>query len=516
MTALALLGMRGLAVIHRLCFAAQGGVEGPQVEMAMALSPPACQGAPNSYTDCTPHACPKTRRPGTPQLISIPATKLCQGLFPVLLAITLAAASPGPSPAPAANTPQDGLGKRSTQVLVRYYQDAEDWALKCLVLLSLGEHWHPVGTPMIVDALNSKDKRLRCFGFEALHRTRDDVLQAIASREFTEDLIRNQLRSKNKFYRQRVTAILSRIAPDQEISKVTGWTRWWGKARISYEAKPWPTLPKAKKSHGDRKTSTVPFIAKAFDLQASGLDVAIVIDTTGSMQRTIDQSRDALEEIVAMLSGIAPKFRIGLVHYRDMGDMGGGARMLEALTPNVKKVKARLAKMRAGGGGDIPERVEKGLEIALGREMRWKRSANKVIILIGDAPPHPEAIDVAVKLAKDAYENPMMRPQKGPTTGEKKKKATVPPFVTSAIAIGEPPEPSFRRIAEAGGGAFVRIEAGRGRGKGGAGGKKAGKGMHGSRAIVGHILSLSFGTKWQKRMDEFVRLYYEFRDGGGF
>lgn len=388
---------------------------------------------------------------------------------------------------------------------------------------------------MVLDALRHKDRRLRVYAVEALRRTRPDVLTAVADAKLVDWLVKKGAKSKNSKLRASVFEVLTHVAPDVDAKKPSDWTRWWGKTRKAYAPTEWPKIERSKNSE-EGKTSTAPFVAKAFDLQAAGLDVVVAIDSTGSMQQTIDSARDALDNIVAILAGIAPKFRVGLVHYRDLGELTDGAQMLEPLTKDVEKVEKKLGRLVAGGGGDFPERVEKGLALAFHRDMKWKRTANKVVVLIGDAPPHPEAIETAVELARRAHKDPGRVGRSGPSTGSKKK--AIPPYITSAISIGGGASEAFRQIADAGGGAFAQMRGARGQGRGGGGGRgrrgrpdgggprggrAGGGGERGprnsgssSRAIAGHILSMSFGPRWRKRMDEFVEIYFEYRDAGAF
>lgn len=63
-----------------------------------------------------------------------------------------------------------------------------------------------------------------------------------------------------------------------------------------------------------------------------------------------------------------------------------------------------MSRVNASGGGDYPEDMFAGLELAL-MNFDWRHQANKVIVLVGDAPPqfyrtnfdHRDAIDVAVE-----------------------------------------------------------------------------------------------------------------------
>lgn len=118
------------------------------------------------------------------------------------------------------------------------------------------------------------------------------------------------------------------------------------------------------------------------------LDVAFVIDTTGSMGDEIDRLKKTLDLIHFRLAHLDPAadVRFGLVEYKDRGDDFVTRRI--PFTSDVETFRASLANLRAYGGGDEPEDVQAGLEEALHR-LQWRdEQAVKVAFLIGDAPPH--------------------------------------------------------------------------------------------------------------------------------
>ncbi len=55
-------------------------------------------------------------------------------------------------------------------------------------------------------------------------------------------------------------------------------------------------------------------------LRKVGLDVALVIDSTGSMQNVIDDMKDRLSTLVGTMQRLVPTARIGAVAYRDRDD----------------------------------------------------------------------------------------------------------------------------------------------------------------------------------------------------
>ncbi len=119
------------------------------------------------------------------------------------------------------------------------------------------------------------------------------------------------------------------------------------------------------------------------------IEVAFVLDTTGSMSGLIEGAKQKIWSIAnEMASGQpAPEIRVGLLGYRDRGDRYV-TRFFD-LTADLDAVYAELSAFRAEGGGDTPESVNQALNEAVTR-MSWSRGSQvyKVVFLVGDAPPH--------------------------------------------------------------------------------------------------------------------------------
>lgn len=122
-------------------------------------------------------------------------------------------------------------------------------------------------------------------------------------------------------------------------------------------------------------------------------DVVFAIDTTGSMKDDIQTLRK--EWIPAMFEKIKEfkSLRIGLLLYRDYGDtykwMNLPVKKFE-FTDRVENLRKNLNGFYIHGteGGDIPEAVYEALFASL-EYYKWRAEAERKIILIGDAEPHP-------------------------------------------------------------------------------------------------------------------------------
>jgi len=397
-----------------------------------------------------------------------------------------------------------------TESLVAVYQRTESWPVKALALLALGERWHPKGAEIVADALRSTDHRLQAYAIETLRTTPPAHLRCVLVPDLLSALIRMQLRETNPRVRVHLLLVLARTFPRAGAVTRHGWQQWWRETKDTYAPRPWKERPPP--DAGETKTVPAPSILdRAFDLSQGGIQLVLVVDTTGSMQPLIDAVRAGLRDVFAFLSGITTDFELGLVHYRDVGDLASkdeesaGADVLSRLTTDVAQVRKRLDKIVAGGGGDMPERVSAGLWLALQRKVGWKAEANKMVIILGDAPPH--AIERTAKLAQEARQDPdaLLQPKRRVVTGPRRGPRTRP-FLTSAVAVGQMGPAhvtmrAFRRISEAGGGAYVAFST-------------QGETRQVTTDIVKRLVELSFGQRYLKEARRLVDIYFAYRDAG--
>lgn len=116
------------------------------------------------------------------------------------------------------------------------------------------------------------------------------------------------------------------------------------------------------------------------------VDIAFVLDTTGSMSEEINAMRDTLAKIATRLKSLNVKPRVALVEYRDRGD--DFVTRTTQMTTDLEGLSARIAGLSANGGGDTPEHVNEAIRVAVGG-LKWKASSvARLVFLIGDAPPH--------------------------------------------------------------------------------------------------------------------------------
>jgi hypothetical protein len=128
------------------------------------------------------------------------------------------------------------------------------------------------------------------------------------------------------------------------------------------------------------------------ELRAPGLknfDVGLCVDATGSMGPVLTWLKADVGKLMQGVGAVALEPRIGITFYRDHNDDFVAA--TKPLTHRVDELRALLSSMRAAGGGDRPEAVLEGLQDCY-KSNRWTtaKEGKRIVILIGDAPPHPE------------------------------------------------------------------------------------------------------------------------------
>lgn len=123
------------------------------------------------------------------------------------------------------------------------------------------------------------------------------------------------------------------------------------------------------------------------------VDVVFAIDATGSMKDDIEMLREKLvPRLTQELDGFGD-VRFGLLLYRDYGDnfwtRGLPVKYFDftkSLDDFIKNLNG--FKIIGTEGGDIPEPVYEALYASMDF-YKWRDDAQKKIILIGDAEPHP-------------------------------------------------------------------------------------------------------------------------------
>lgn len=127
-------------------------------------------------------------------------------------------------------------------------------------------------------------------------------------------------------------------------------------------------------------------LADARVVEIAALDVAIVLDTTGSMGDELDYLKAEIAGISSVVTSRYPTVdqRWALVVYRDYGD----AYVTRAYDfADLQTFLGSLRGQSHGGGGDLPEAPEKALADAVA--LSWRGGATaRLLFHVADAPHH--------------------------------------------------------------------------------------------------------------------------------
>lgn len=140
-------------------------------------------------------------------------------------------------------------------------------------------------------------------------------------------------------------------------------------------------------------------------IQVEDIDVVFVIDATMSMEEEINAIKAGLGSIAQVLRRLSDDARIGFVAYIDretpwsspllpVNRDGAGDANLRALLELVGRVELV-------GNEDWPEDVYAGLQKAT--SFSWPKSTEsrrQMIVVIGDAPTHPEHVGLSFEVAR--------------------------------------------------------------------------------------------------------------------
>lgn len=120
----------------------------------------------------------------------------------------------------------------------------------------------------------------------------------------------------------------------------------------------------------------------------SVLDLAFVMDCTGSMGEYIKTAQNNIRKIVEeIVSSEKSDVQLSLIEYRDHPPQDSTfVTRTHDFTKSVSKMRSWLENCSADGGGDTPEAVADGLHELL--KLNWRSESTKIGVLIADAPPH--------------------------------------------------------------------------------------------------------------------------------
>jgi hypothetical protein len=134
------------------------------------------------------------------------------------------------------------------------------------------------------------------------------------------------------------------------------------------------------------------------------IDLAFVLDTTGSMSEEIAAVKATIQKVAKVLSNEQTTVRIGLVEYKDRHD--NFVTKVYPFSNDLPGFAQKVSEISASGGGDTPEDMNAGLNTAL-TKLQWSdQSVARMAFVIADAPPHldyKDGPDYAVDMKKASH-----------------------------------------------------------------------------------------------------------------
>lgn len=116
------------------------------------------------------------------------------------------------------------------------------------------------------------------------------------------------------------------------------------------------------------------------------MDLVLALDTTQSMTNDMPHLRKSLVPLLREKSKGFDSLRVGVVLYKDY-DEEYVTDVYPFQTGGVETVQRILDRIRVYGGRDIPEAVYEALYAGI-HSYPWS-AERRLIVLVGDAPPHP-------------------------------------------------------------------------------------------------------------------------------
>lgn len=120
----------------------------------------------------------------------------------------------------------------------------------------------------------------------------------------------------------------------------------------------------------------------------STLDLAFVLDVTGSMSAEIEAMKATIDTVAAQIvSAGQADVRLAMVAYRDYGDTPEFE--IQDFSDDVNSFRSFVDGLSASGGGDTPEALNEAMDRST--RLSWDSEATaRMVFVIADAPPHPD------------------------------------------------------------------------------------------------------------------------------
>lgn len=129
---------------------------------------------------------------------------------------------------------------------------------------------------------------------------------------------------------------------------------------------------------------------------SSNIDLAFVVDTTGSMGADIDAVKASMNAILDSLEASTASYRVAVIDYRDYADRTGfegdyPSQLVLDFSTDPVAIRNAINGLTLGFGGDTPETIWSGLFESF--RLDWRPGVKKLALQFGDAPAlNPEPV----------------------------------------------------------------------------------------------------------------------------
>ena len=186
------------------------------------------------------------------------------------------------------------------------------------------------------------------------------------------------------------------------------WQHWLLKAGRSFAVHPAYAIPEGDEPLEPSLIAGLPperfaglqdYIEK---LRQRQVDLAICLDCTASMSGELSAAQAGVDDLMLFVGDVVGSLRMGLVAYRDRHDKF--ETKYWDFTTSIDEARRRLWELSAEGGGDTCESVHLAMHAAY-TQFTWIPEHTKVLIVVGDAPPHVGYGTACIDMARRAAEN---------------------------------------------------------------------------------------------------------------
>lgn len=247
---------------------------------------------------------------------------------------------------------------------------------------------------------DSGDLEQKMLGIELAVPTGDEQLLSDAEDEARKIIFRMS-RAEAGALSPRLAAITGR----HDLKKPHEWERWLPSHLAGMDLRPVFVVPEERKR---LEMSTIAAIdTERFaelesyieELGGRHVDLAICLDCTASMWSELADAQGGIDDLMLFVGDVVASMRVAIVGYRDRRERFETRAW--PFTYDINEARQHLWSLTAAGGGDEPESVRSALRLAF-TQLNWNmaETCERVVVLVGDAPPHVGEGFQCIELAK--------------------------------------------------------------------------------------------------------------------